>query len=270
MNIFICLDRRYMSPAKTMIYSLLKIHDDIKLFIVCDLSEAEKRSLQKYVRRLSARVFVSILDVGPYIHKLVPLSNTLSHHASLSNYFRLLMPVALDHDIEKVLYLDTDLVILKNIDSLWNTDLKSKLFAAVSMQKSIDDELHSRLGIPETYEYFNSGVMVIDVKMCRQTETFDKVIDFAVNNPEKLKWWDQDALNAVCYADCMIVDKKYNFQTHMARSEESANPHIVHYTGEGKLKPWHKASKHPLKHFYLKCLRESQPFQYYKLKLCSI
>ncbi len=83
---------------------------------------------------------------------------------------------------------------------LWQTNLEGNVIAAVE-----DAGFHDRLekmGITkENEKYFNSGMMLIDLVRWRAKSITQKVLDYINQNPEKLRFHDQDALNAILYND---------------------------------------------------------------------
>jgi lipopolysaccharide biosynthesis glycosyltransferase len=185
-------------------------------------------------------------------------------HASLANYFRLLAFSQLPPEINKVLYLDVDLLVLKSINKLWNIDLDDKLLAAVPEQVGAYN--NERLEIPTQYPYFNSGVMLVNIDLWKTEDMSKKTLDFIEKNPEKIHYWDQDALNATCYDNCIYLDKKWNVQTHdfddtKNKGKLYSETSILHFTGMSK--PWHYINKHPYKKVYYRYLKKT-PWKNYK------
>jgi lipopolysaccharide biosynthesis glycosyltransferase len=168
-------------------------------------------------------------------------------HASLANYFRLLAFSQLPPEIDKVLYLDVDLLVLKSINKLWNIDLGTKLLAAVPDQVGVHH--NERLAIPTQYPYFNSGVMLVNIALWKTEGMSKKTLDFIEKNPEKIHYWDQDALNATCYDKCLFLEDKWNtMSANFGESKDNKiyqSATILHFTGMSK--PWHYINKHPYK-----------------------
>lgn len=173
-------------------------------------------------------------------------------HVSSSTYFRLLIPSLLPVKVNKVLYLDSDMLILCNIDELWSTDLEDKAFAAVIEPGC---HRHEVLNIPSNMPYFNAGVILMNLTIWRNEKLADVAIQFAVQNPDKMEFWDQDALNATLFDRWKILSANWNQTTAFWENKikDSVSPAIVHFTGSGK--PWQPHSHHIMKNEYFRYLR---------------
>ena len=90
------------------------------------------------------------------------------------------------------------------------------------------------LGIPSHENYFNSGVMLIDIDRYVEEDILTKFIDCINKNADKLKMYDQDAFNIILGKEVYYLDKIYNLQTFMPVE----NKKIVFLHFVGPLKPW--------------------------------
>jgi lipopolysaccharide biosynthesis glycosyltransferase len=180
-----------------------------------------------------------------------------SHHVSRATYVRLLLPELVPSSVTKLLYLDCDVIVLRDIGELFTEPLDGSLLAAVE-----SDGFHrwSDLGIDEKWGYFNSGVMLMDVEQMRSRRFGERVLDTARVMGDRLELWDQDALNVVTQGEWRRLEYSWNVQ-HLAyrasvrgltlSSEEAdaiSSPSIIHYTGA--FKPWKFSSTHPRKEAY--------------------
>lgn len=117
-----------------------------------------------------------------------------------ANYLRLLIPEVLSH-CRRVLYLDADLLIRGSIDDLLRTELQGHPVGAV--RDPVNPAYRhgralpgwSALGLPGDREYFNSGVLLIDIPACLTSGVFRSALRFAGEHPQHIRLWDQDALN---------------------------------------------------------------------------
>ena len=234
------------------------------------------------------RIIVSVLDGGispinrEKIHSIaekykstlrfLPISRekfrdfvTLGHLNTIS-YYRLVIPDVLDAVINKAIYLDCDIIIKDDIVRLWNVDISSFHLAAVVDEGITSGKVFSdtktRLGIPEGYHVFNSGVMVMNLPLWRRDNLHRKIIDFIAGNPDKIRLVDQDGLNAFLYDKWLPLPIRWNQQTFLHESAGTVNdpdirdaidnPAIIHFTGRSK--PWQYADRHPWKSDYLRYL----------------
>ncbi|MGC6769263.1 glycosyltransferase family 8 protein [Enterococcus sp. LJL51] len=177
-------------------------------------------------------------------------------------YFRIVIPELFrDKGVERLLYLDCDMVAAADITNLWSVDLSDYLLAAVE-----DAGFHHRLEKMElpvvSTCYFNSGLMLINVDAWLKNDISQKVLNFIDKYPEKLRFHDQDALNAVLHDRWLRLHPSWNAQSYiMERSkqhptaqgeqeyrETRKQPKIIHYSGH--IKPWHEEFDSPTVKYY--------------------
>jgi len=269
MNIAITLDTSYMQHAAVMLRSLIvnNKNNNIRLFIICDdlLSDADWNKLAEVYKNTSLWVEKIRIDSSQFA------SFKLSAHATAANYYRIQMSELIPANIDKILYLDVDIVIESDLQELYNIDIENSYVAA------IEDPLlpeKKNLGFTENDPYFNSGVMLMNLKEWRKVGLTKKLSGFVINNEDKITFWDQDAFNAVCKGHWKALSPQYNLQTVMLTFDKDAitytqkelqeaikKPLIIHYTGRSK--PWHFMDKHPKKSEYYKYLRKT-PWKSYK------
>lgn len=186
-------------------------------------------------------------------------------HYSLDTYSRLWLADFFPDTVDRVLYLDSDLIVVGDIRELWDTDLAGNLLAAASIPGSTKCDF---LSIPERCGYFNAGVLLTDLRQWRETRAIDEVVAFVAANPEKLADVDQDALNACFYKRRAHLPYIWNvispfyFAHHpLGLSPEEVetirrNAKIVHFNGASK--PWSYMSQHPRRGDYLGYLKLSE------------
>lgn len=98
--------------------------------------------------------------------------------------------------LDKVLYLDTDVLVLHDLSNLYQTDVSQVYLAAVKDPSWFFENSHVlELGLEERGFYFNSGVMLMNLKKFREGGLLQKLEDFTNNNFRT--YMDQDALNVV-------------------------------------------------------------------------
>lgn len=176
-------------------------------------------------------------------------------------YFRLFLPRILKN-YEKVLYLDADMVVCHDVAELYRENLEGALLGAVRdpvISGSDKSPVHNRraymaeLGINNIYDYFQSGVMVMDLKKMADNELCDKMIEYAATHNCALV--DQDVLNLFCQGKVKYIDNKWNVDVNPVAmrvvpyapkavweeyQENRENAYIYHFAGVDK--PW----KNPL------------------------
>ncbi|MGP3560338.1 glycosyltransferase [Geobacillus sp. BK01] len=245
---------RYAEPLAVMVYSLLKnktskipIHIHV---IDSNISEKHQARLAKLAKKYEATIQFHRIDSTVY-SEFVTFA-----YLTEETYYRISIPDLFDETVEKVLYLDCDIVVKKDITELWHTDINGHLLGAVE-DRWIKQSRNADLLMPEEAKYFNAGVLLINLKMWREHHVKEKVIEFIRTHRDRIRYCDQDALNAVLHGQWLPLDPKWNFQTyHLYDPIPKLKPAIIHYTGENK--PWN--ANHPLKKYYWK----------YKKRFCNL
>jgi lipopolysaccharide biosynthesis glycosyltransferase len=188
-----------------------------------------------------------------------------AHRPSMSRatYFRLMIPKFMPPDIDRALYLDSDLILQGDIAELWNFNLGGHALGAVVDAGLSSSEFATRYSLPSGGQYFNAGVLLLDVKKLREERTFDHTIDLLSKNV--YDYDDQDALNISFWNRWAKVPPDWNFQRNFlyekfaswtALTRSAPRPKIIHFTDATK--PWRRDEWHPLAWLYLKELRAAR------------
>ncbi|WP_052429382.1 glycosyltransferase family 8 protein [Paenibacillus borealis] len=176
-------------------------------------------------------------------------------YITLESYYRIIVPSLIEH-VDKVIYLDCDLIIDGDITELWNIELGDYYIGAV--EGAYKDRMEI-LSIPELFGYFNAGVLLINMSKWRENNISEIVLDWIKNNSEKIRHMDQDALNAVLFNKRYILSPVWNYTTgHFENLKLFIDAKIYHFTGPKK--PW--LTEHPFggKYFQYSRLHEETNF----------
>lgn len=131
-------------------------------------------------------------------------------------YFRLFLPQALKN-YEKILYLDADIVVCHDVAELYDLDLGDMLLGAVRdpiISGSDRSPLYNKrddmekLGIKNIYDYFQAGVLLINLKKMAEDGLCERMIEYAATHDCDLV--DQDVLNLFCQGKVKYIDNKWN------------------------------------------------------------
>jgi lipopolysaccharide biosynthesis glycosyltransferase len=200
----------------------------------------------------------------------------VSGHVSVATYFRILIPEILPPDVARVLFLDSDIVVRGTITELYEQPLDRYTHAAVANPVCGVFKAHPpSLGIPAGTPYFNAGVLLFNLDVWRSEHIGDRVMDYINTHGARLRFWDQDALNATLHSRWLKCHPTWNavaafFEGIPAAELEvsqadltavAANPRIVHFTGSWK--PWNYYCQHPFKREYFKYLAHT-PWRGYR------
>ena len=270
-NIVTSCDNAYVQHAAVFLKSLFKNNQNrCKVFILVPDNFIHRGSLE---RNLSS--YASDLE---FLKINLPenASFKVTHHISIASYFRLFIDKLVPATISRVIYLDSDILINGPLDELWAVDLKNYIIAAVSdaivsATPSLRVELGKKLNLAPTSNYFNAGVLLIDLSRWRDARLGERALDFVINHPDLIPHWDQSALNHVVNGEFKELTKDWNFQTGHLRwavnrkctldsLREVSAAKIIHFVGF--LKPWLYRTNHPMKWLYWEYLRETEWHDY--------
>ena len=163
----------------------------------------------------------------------------LPHHGHFrpETYFRLLAPTLLDN-VEKAIYLDSDIVVCADVAELFDTDVTGYLLAATrdadtigqidGYDPTVYSYLKDQLGMTEPHDYFQAGVLLMNLEKFRQTITAEELLDIATERT--WHWLDQDVLNKVVDGHYRRVHMKWNY---LVDWQYMRRTHIVAHPGRG-------------------------------------
>jgi UDP-D-galactose:(glucosyl)LPS alpha-1,3-D-galactosyltransferase len=155
----------------------------------------------------------------------------ISDWVSSAVYTRLSIPDVIPEET-RVLYLDADTMVLGDLRPLLREPLLGSPVGAVldaqnpTIGYGIALPGWEQLGIPLGREYFNSGVMLIDLARCRKLKVFETAHRFLAEHPDKARFWDQDALNVAVANNWRRLESRWNT---FALSPLADQPGFVHY-----------------------------------------
>lgn len=163
---------------------------------------------------------------------------------SRETYYRLLAQEMLPMDVERVLYLDADMIVLGSLEEFYNQDFAGKLLVACNRWPAgkIDGKRLEQLTLPKDTVYFNAGTLLYNLTGQRREIDPNILYEYPALFYKQLKYGDQDVLNAVFYGLTKFADWRiYNhFDYEIARQRDAERVlrrcKILHYNGNGK--PW--------------------------------
>lgn len=273
-------DNNYAMPLGVMLYSLLKHlnkNSTVEVFVIDGgISNKNKTKILKSLAFAQDKLKIHWLNPqNSHLFSQIKNAKT-SHHITLAAYYRLLVSDLLPSNINKIIYLDIDLLLQNDLSHLWSIDVSNHCIAAIQdmglpyVSSNYGLKIYSELNIPPKTKYFNSGVIVINLTLWRNQKISQQVVDFLSKYSEKIRWHDQDALNAVLAEKWLEVDPRWNqipYILTLKSWQESPfsevvfnqvinDPYIIHYATENK--PWkYRVTPRPNDALYFKYLDET-------------
>ena len=264
-----------MDAAVVAVHSLLEsslpVPTVIHLLHTDGLSAEHLASLSSVVAR-HAFAELQLHDLAPMLALHAEELRRVSGTWSLAIWGRWFIPDLLDGVRGRVLYLDTDVLVVKDLGELFATDLGAAVIGAVGE----DNGKTGNFPAGERF-YFNSGVLLMDLDGLRASDCYRRLVAFLAESGE-LSCPDQDALNALFGDRAVYLHARWNFndawvsrQLHFRLSdgywrgrparevlESVADPGIIHYIGVHK--PWRDGASRPEGARYLRAMRQlAQP-----------
>ena len=176
-------------------------------------------------------------ELAEYIALIPSVKN---YYVSVATLYRLLATKLLAPDIDKVIYLDSDIIVNLDIEELWKFDLGDKILGVVPEILNRND-VHKvfalcRDGLVKDDDYFNSGVLIMNLAALRGEKNF--FADWAKRsekNPDYREFHDQDMLNYCFSTRTVKLPLKFNRFVLLARVENELHvgEKIYHFAGKG-------------------------------------
>lgn len=166
----------------------------------------------------------------------------------LTLYQRLRLPSLLP-DLDRVLFLDADMIVLEDLAEVFETPLNGAWLAAVPDARS----LHNRQRLNLKTEYVNFGLQVIDLKALREYQAENLLLQTLEQRCNDLKYMDQDVLNIALAGHIAILPLRWNSQFiddrySSRQTEHFKHPAVIHYVTNEK--PWLPLSSIPRRDYY--------------------
>lgn len=255
MNLLFALNSGYVGPLCVCLKSIMEsnpgTHFDIYI-AYSSLTKDDFERLGSSVDRGRSVIIPIVID-----DSLFEGSEYLKR-TSKETYYRLLAMDYIPGGVDRILYLDPDIVVINPLDSFYNIEFGGKLFAGAPHFKHVMNKFNSRrLRLPRTMPYINAGVLMINLRSLRECCSSEKIISFINTTDIRLVLADQDVLNAMFYDKILPVSAlKYNLdeKTYLKNAPRidrdwvDKNTVIIHYNGAKK--PWKGKYKGKLGDYY--------------------
>lgn len=259
MNIVYASDNNFAEMLGISMISLFENNrgcSEIVVYILDDkINEDNKAKLLSVAEKYSREIYfldISRIDVPESVQ---------SARWSKSAFTRLFMRRILPKNITKVLYLDCDMIVMKPLEKMYETDIEKYTFAGT--RDCISKSYLENIALDNGDIYCNSGVLLINLERWNESD----FMHFFDRYNSVIKYPDQDIINGVYSKKMMKLDLKYNCYTALYDfsykdlmtfrkpsmyyseaevNEAKAHPAIVHFTTSFlSLRPWVEGCRHP-------------------------
>jgi len=261
MNIPIILatDENYAVPTGVLITSIMEnaeINDKYDIYIMIPKTFSEEAyGKVKELENKYNNLAIELVDMGDYFSNV----NTTIPHITVPTYYRL-MAAELLPTVDKCIYLDSDIIVDRNLASLYEIELDGYYMAGAKAlawhlpEKNNYSEVRE-FGLYDSSKYINAGAILLNLKKIREDNMTEVLLSHVDKN---YPCQDQDILNLLFYPNIKIIPLKYNFMVprivgnafsleqklRVYSAEEildaKTNPCVIHYCTEEK--PWNDLS----------------------------
>lgn len=266
MNILVAINKKYVRPLNILLNSISYSNNDEVFNIYILHKNLDKEDIENITEGLDLKRFI-IKDIK--VPKCeIDTFPVLEKRYSEEIYFRLYASKYLPKELDRVLYLDADILVINKLRPLYETDFEGNYFVAATHVKKVLHKFNEmRLDINEDEPYINTGVLLIDLEELRKIDIKEKVESFVKSKKNKLLLPDQDIVTALFGDKIKLADElKYNLGERAWRLYNLNNPKnkitlkwirkntvIIHYYGRNK--PWNKDYIGALDCFYKKIIK---------------
>jgi lipopolysaccharide biosynthesis glycosyltransferase len=294
LNIAFTIDNGFIRHFTIALTSLLENNSNIiqKVFLVHSIKENKllQKSFEFFKEKYSQNVEPIYIDDKQL--KSLPVKSFIS----TASYYRLMLSELLPSNIDKVLYLDCDIIVNGDLSKLLDLHFSQQIetsdeyISNNNLSDSLSDNDYYLYAVDQEYnkerfsrlhkakftgeKYFNSGVLYINLKKWRDNNITEKLLENATKYIRILEFQDQDVLNITFEKFWGELSYEYNAWKQKNKSIAKTGLSfdeikIIHFIGP--IKPWNIQCKHPYKKVYRKYFKRTPyKFQYVDLSILNI
>ncbi len=235
-----------------------------------DITDNSKNKILKMKKKYNFDVEYIYIDDDKF--KMIEKIKTPNHVKRIT-YARLFLPDLLPN-LDKILCLDSDLLIKKDISKLYNLNINTYLFAAA--EDANHSKIAERLWGNKDLPYFNTGVLLINLQKLRSINYKENLRQKIQINSNKYQISDQDIINDAFRGYIFPISISWNFYHEYLFSLGiykpsnvndykiiSSSPAIIHFVGAAK--PWLPSVQHPYKQEFLKVYKLTPFYNFWKM-----
>ncbi|MBE6544206.1 MAG: glycosyltransferase family 8 protein [Ruminococcaceae bacterium] len=257
-NILVTLNEAYIPYLNTMLMSLVSSNKEIVPMVYLLHSSINDSDLELTREILS----MNCGELFPiYAEDCISNDVPTTERFPKEMYYRIFAAKYLPENVDRVLYLDPDIIVNGSILKLYNTDMKGYYYAAASHNGAVTRAINGkRLKLKKGTPYINSGVLLINLTELRRNQNCTEVFDYITGNRKKLILPDQDIISAL-YGERIIeldphvynmTERQFRYTRLLGKKMDvdwiRKNSVIIHYCGKNK--PWRDKYRGQLNVFY--------------------
>ena len=258
-NLLFCVNQKMLGLMSACLKSLLRSggYGYYDVFVLhSDLEESIQRAME---RDFQERVTFHFLQVPEELFADFP--ETARYPRQI--YYRLAAPLLLPRELDRILYLDVDVVVINSLRPFYEVDFESSYFVGCTHTREFLTKLNqARLQSDKAVAYINTGVLLMNLNVLRQVIRLEEISAYVREHEKALILPDQDILTALYGDKINLVDSlRYNLSDRVLNFYNGSHPKekrdvnwvrrntaIIHYCGRNK--PWNEGYTGTLGVFY--------------------
>lgn len=272
MNILVAFDRKYMPHTKVMLASLRASMPNEEIDVYYLYNEMPPDVLEKIKNELREKDDINFhpikIDKTPFDGVKIRM------HFTIEIMYRLMAVALLPKSVDRVLWLDGDIIINHSIAELYNVKFNEATIAACKGRGLIENH-NRRLNLPKEHIYFNSGVLLMNLQKMRENNALKRFVDIMNAYGDRLTFVDQDILNIaytgkdVIYFDSDIYNCQIGRDFKLNKSQYKIFMDtccVMHFAAAAK--PWNNTYINGMEKLYWKyALKDHRYMEYARFML---
>ena len=239
LHIALAFDDNYAMPAGITITSIIRNNDNLNFCFHLFVDNISSLQRERFSELISDKCTIKIYYLNNNFQ--VNSDTLVLGYLSFMSCVRFIIPDILEKETDKFLYIDSDILCLKPINNLYNTELADFVAGVIPDDSVMRNAIKDLYNI-DSEKYFNAGVLLINTKEWVKNDISAKCMQ-KINDGNIYKFADQDVLNILLENKTTLLPIKYNTKIHISvscKEEQLIAPYTVllHYvTG---YKPWYQ------------------------------
>lgn len=265
-DIVINTDDKFLQHAMAMLCSLYENNNKHNI-VVHVLQKSLSDKSKQYLTELSEKYNNSIIYYDVDESRLQGVQFRKNRPLSMAAYYRLLLSSVLPDDLDKVLYLDCDIIVVRDIEEIFHIEIDNYALAATLDIFPYSQQHRLQLHMEADERTFCSGIMLVNLKYWREHNVEQDLLEYSKRHREVVYLHDQDVLNYKFKKHWFLLPPKWNRGANTIRPipdnyckdfdiiEYICSPMLFHFASVD-VKPWLDAPV-PCKNVYIKYLKKS-------------
>lgn len=236
--IFFACDNNYAPILAVALTSLIENATADNLYLVNILCGSDNEKLKELTKMSTNKVLINIYDVSDKISEISDILDNVRDYYTQTIFYRIFIASCFPQ-YDKAIYLDSDIVVLNDLEKFYDIDLGNNIFGAIVddiVSHNEDFKVYTKEAVGvDADHYFNSGVLLMNLKAFRYNQIEEKFINTLVTYDFDVVASDQDYLNYLCKGKIKYLDKSWDLMP--VEEEYHGKINLIHYNMF--LKPWH-------------------------------